>query len=126
MAYALVPRVRAKVGWVAAGLSVIAPLAAWFATLSGEELGERLYQGQAQPQVIDHQGYGDLTWYVSLGLGLVTLLLVYLTGTTRGRALSLPSWVPWILVGVVVVAAGFTGYFVFQTGDSGSRAHWGG
>jgi hypothetical protein len=124
--YALVPRVRHAVGWVAAGLAIAAPGAAWFATLSGGELKASYPpEQQALPAIVDHEGYGDLTFYVSIGLGLVTLALVYLTGTRAGRDRSLPSWVAMGLAGLVVVLALVTGYFVFQAGDSGARAHWG-
>ncbi|HEX2356851.1 MAG TPA: hypothetical protein VHI50_10380, partial [Micromonosporaceae bacterium] len=38
LAYALVPALRGRVGWAVALLAVAAPLAAWFATLSGNRL----------------------------------------------------------------------------------------
>ena len=126
VAYALVPRVRSAVGWAAAGLAVAAPGAAWFATLSGDALQRSLYAEEVPPEVVDHQGYGDLTLYVSIGLGLATLALVYLTGTRAGRARSLPAWVAMALAGVVVALALVTGYFVVQTGDSGASSVWGG
>jgi hypothetical protein len=124
--YALVPRVRSAVGWVAAALSVVAPGAAWLATLSGENLRESSYPDQVPPGVTTHEGYGDLTLYWSIPLGIVTLALVYLTGTRSGQARSLPSWVALGFAAVVVVLAVVTGYCVFRAGDSGASAVWGG
>src|SRR5688572_12910924 len=87
--YAVVPRLRAMTGWAAAAVAVVAPFAAWFATLSGKELEQKLLsQGMNGPivqQINDHQGYGDLTLYVSIPLGVVTLLMVFLYGTRSGR-----------------------------------------
>jgi hypothetical protein len=124
--YALVPRVRPVVGWAAAALAVVAPGAAWFATLSGENLRDSFYPDQVPAEITSHEGYGDLTFYWSLGLGLATLMLFALTATRWGRSRQLPSWLPLALAGVVVVLAGVTGYFVFRAGDSGASSVWGG
>jgi hypothetical protein len=104
--YALVPRVRANIGWAAAALSVVAPAAAWFARLSGESLRDTFYPEQVPAEITSHEGYGDLTFYWSLGLGLLTLALFVLTGTRWGRARALPSWTLLGLAAGVVVLAG--------------------
>jgi uncharacterized membrane protein len=125
--YALVPKVRARIGWAAVLLAVGAPLAALVARQSGQELEKRLvaanYGQEILAQVDDHQGYGDLTLWFSLGLGAATLLLVFATSSRARRA---PSWLAWALSAVVIVLAGFTGYYVYKTGDTGANAVWSG
>lgn len=125
--YALMPRVRGRIGWAAVLLAVAAPVAAYVAKLSGEQLEERLIAANYGPEILaqveDHQGYGDLTVYFSAGLGLATLLLVF---ATSARARRMPAVVGWLLAAAVIVLAGFTGYFVFKTGDTGANAVWSG
>jgi uncharacterized membrane protein len=124
--YALVPRTRPSVWWAAGALAVAAPVMAWVATLSGGALVESRYPQQVPPTVHDHQQYGDRTFYFSIGLGVFTLLLVFLTRYPAARARSLPSWVQAVLAVVVVGFAAVTGWFVFLTGDSGASSVWGG
>lgn len=131
--YALVPRVRARLGWAAALLAVAGPAGAYVARESGERLEERLvaanYGQEILDKVNDHQGYGDLTFWFSLGLGAGTLLLVVLTnGLTTGRSTvgGVPVWLTWVLGAAVIVLAGVTGVYVFLAGDSGADAVWSG
>ena len=123
--YALVPRWRTRVGWAVALLAVVAPLAALAAKLSGEELQTRLLRqgvsGRGAEIINDHSGYGDLTFWFALALGVASLALVFLT--SRGR--SLPRAADLGLAVVLVVLAAVSGYYVFQTGDSGATAVWG-
>lgn len=125
--YAFVPKFRGRIGWAAVLLAIAAPASAYVAKLSGEELEKRLVAANYGPEILaqvnDHQGYGDLTVYFSAGLGLATLLLVL---ATSRRARRTPGWVGWLLGVAVLVLAGFTGYFVFKTGDSGASAVWSG
>lgn len=125
VAYAVLPRFRAQVGWLAALLAVGAPIAAWFGTLSGEALVERLYQQEVPPSVVAHEEFGDATLYASLPLGLVTLALVFLTGTRAGQARRLPPWIGLALSGLTVVLAAVAAYYVVRTGHSGATAVWG-
>jgi hypothetical protein len=122
--YALVPRVRGKVGWAAALLAVGAPLAAFFATLSGEAFKQRLLangmNAQGLAKITTHEGYGDLTFWFSLGLGVATAVMIYLT--SRGRPLPRP--VDLGLAVLVVALAAVSGYYVFMTGDTGAQAVW--
>ena len=67
-----------------------------------------------------HEGYGELTFWFSLGLGVATGLLVAVTGRR-----FLPKAAEIGLIVVVVVVAVVTGYFVFRTGDSGAQAVYG-
>ncbi|GIE50234.1 DUF2231 domain-containing protein [Actinoplanes nipponensis] len=125
--YALVPRWRAKIGWAAVLLSVGAPLTAWVATESGEELRERLVasglKGAPLEAIDDHMGFGTLTLYYSLGLGVVTLVMVFLT--LRRSERPLPRAASIGLSVIMVALAAVSGYYVFRTGDSGAQAVWG-
>lgn len=131
--YTLVPRVRARIGWAAALLAIAGPAGAFLARESGQELQERLvaanYGQEILDKVSDHEGYGDLTFWFSLGLGAGTLLLVLVTnGLTSGRGTAggVPLWLTWVLGAAVIVLAGVTGVYVFLTGDSGADAVWSG
>lgn len=126
--YALVPRLRARVGWVAALLAVGAPLATLVAKLSGDAFKKRLQDRGLNEQglagIVTHQGYGDLTFWFTLALGIVTGLMIYLT--TRGqRSRPVPRLVDLGLSVLVVVLAAIAGYFVFRTGDTGAASVWG-
>ena len=127
VAYAFVPGWRARVGWLALVLSVAAPLAALLAKQSGGELQDVLIAKNYPPQILDqvaaHAGYGDLTFWFTLGLGILTAALVLATGG-HPRAAALPSWVrPALMAGVAVFAV-LSGIYVFLTGDSGATAVW--
>jgi hypothetical protein len=132
--YALVPPLRRRLGWVVGLLAVVGPIAAWVATESGEEL-EKLVVAQGYPQEFlaklnQHVEFGDRTWYFSAGLGVATLLLVFVSTaigkrpaaegeTRRGSLLATVG-----LGLIVLVLAGFTGYYEFKTGDTGSHLRW--
>lgn len=121
LGFALVPRFRARVGWLAALLSVIAPLAAVMSKLSGDAFQQR----RGLPltgQLADHQDYGTITMWVTIALGVLTLLLVW----ARGQAGQATGW-GWLtggLTGLVVLAAGAAAVYVVLTGDLGSRIVW--
>ena len=123
--YALVPRWRTRVGWAVVLLAVAAPVATLAAKLSGEELEARLLQqgvsGRGAEIISDHSGYGNLTFWFALALGVVSLVMVL--ATSRGR--SLPRVAELGMAAVMVVLAAISGFYVFQTGDSGATAVWG-
>ena len=124
--YALVPRWRGKIGWAVLALAVVAPLSALIARLSGQELRDRLFaqgvSGRGAEIINDHMGFGDLTFWFSLALGVVTIVMVL---ATRRPQNSLPR-VAGIGLSVIMVAlAAISGYYVFKTGDSGATAVWG-
>ena len=125
--YAFLPRFRARLDWLAAGLAVLAPLAAWLATESGEELQEVLvekgYPAEILDQVHEHAGYGEQTFWFSLALGAVTLLLLVVH---RGhpRLPALPRWVGPLLAVAVLVLGVVAGVFVYLAGDSGAHVVW--
>ncbi len=123
--YALVRRWRPRIGWAVVLLAVVAPLAAWFARLSGQKLQARLLgqgvSGRGAEMIRDHSRYGDLTFYFSLALGVIALIAVLVGARTR----SLPRAVDLVLAVIMVVLAGISGYYVFRTGESGATAVWG-
>jgi hypothetical protein len=125
--YAVVPRWRSKIGWAAVLLAIAAPAAAGVAMLSGNELRDRLVasgmSGKPLEAIDDHMGFGTLTFYFSLGLGVVTLIMVALT--LRSSARPLPRAASLGLTVVMVALAAISGYYVFRTGDSGAQAVWG-
>jgi hypothetical protein len=122
--YALVPRARDRVGWAAGLLAIAAPLSAFVSKESGEAFKSRLAGSGMTAQGLDaitiHQGYGDLTFNFTLGLGIATLLLILLTS----RAKPLPRIPDVALAFVVVVLAGFAGYYIYRTGDTGAQIVW--
>jgi hypothetical protein len=128
IAYGLVPRWRPRIGWAVVLLAVAAPVTAFVARQSGVELFDRLKaQNSISPagrQIIeDHMGYGTLTVLFSLILGIVSLVMVVVT--LRRPDHRLPRVADLGLTAVMVVLAALSGYYVFQTGDSGATAVWG-
>ncbi|MFB9237185.1 DUF2231 domain-containing protein [Plantactinospora siamensis] len=125
IAYALVPRFRPRVGWLAGILAVGAVGAVYLAKESGEELQRVLvargYQAEILDQVAKHQGYADKLFWWTLGLGVMTLLLLAATGP---RARAVPGWLGWLLSGAVVALGVAAAVYVYLTGDSGAQAVW--
>jgi hypothetical protein len=123
--YALVPRLRSRVGWVAALLAVAAPGAAFVAFMSGREFKDRKYGGvpaDALTGVNTHQHNGTVTFWLTLALGVVAALLVF--STSRNPRLPRPT--VWAMVVIVLGLAAATGYYVFLAGDTGARLVHGG
>ncbi|GAA2641296.1 DUF2231 domain-containing protein [Paractinoplanes durhamensis] len=124
IAYALIGQWRAKIGWAVVLLAIAAPASTFVAKESGEKLYDRLIgqglKGNGKVILDDHMHYGSMTFLFSLGLGIVSLVLVILT--RRG---GLPKIVEWILAAVAVVLAVLSVYYVYKTGDSGATAVWG-
>jgi hypothetical protein len=125
--YAVLPRWRAKVGWAAGLLAIAAPVTAWVATESGEELLDRLVanglSGAPLRALDEHMDFGQLTFKVTLALGVVTLALIALTLRSTGK--KLPRVAEIGLAVIVVALAAVSSYYVFKTGDSGAQAVWG-
>jgi hypothetical protein len=136
--YAFVARIRPHVRWVLAALAVIAPGAALFAKLSGDAFFDRgIARGQITegfiPVIEEHQSFGNMTFWVTLVLGIAALALVYVVAPRAvavGTAVATgPAWrtspiLQWVLAAVVTVLALVSFYYVFQTGDSGAKAVW--
>jgi uncharacterized membrane protein len=124
LVYSLVPRLRARVGWLLIGLAVIAPLCTLASKLSGDAFRARLARHGASAnllgQVDAHRHFGTiLTWVVAV-LGIVALLLVLLPAVKRDKFVELGFIV--VTVGLSLVSA----YYVFRTGDSGAHIVWNG
>lgn len=121
LAYALVPRFRPQVGWLAVLLSVVAPIVAVVAVQSGQAFQER----RALPlsgDLADHSNLGTITMWVTIALGVLTLVLAWVRSRAGGSAGW--RWLTWGLTGLVVVAAGVALVYIFLTGDLGSRIVW--
>ncbi len=125
--YALVPRWRPKLGWALVLLSIAAPVATLVAKLSGTELYNRLLgQGMSGPgkEILDdHMGFGSMTFWFTLALGVASLVMVALTWRKGGGRLPMIGEVGGAVVLIALAAA--SGYYVYKTGDSGATAVWG-
>lgn len=116
-AYVLVPKLRPRVGWVAAVLAVVAPVAAVVARFSGEAFLTR--RGFLREGLIgDHARYGDLTMLAALVLGILTLALLTIGRPDRRVRIRR------VLGALVVVAAVTAVVFVVLAGDAGARSVW--
>ena len=123
LAYALVPRLRPRLGWVVVALAIVAPLTALVSKLSGDAFRARQARNNtATPEILakidEHRGLGTITLYLTIALALVALALVLL----RQR----PVVVSGVLIVAAVVLGLVTGYYVFRTGDSAARIVWNG
>jgi hypothetical protein len=117
--YALVPGLRARLGWVGVVLAVLAPLSAFGAKLTGDAFRARLarIQPRAPFDKIDaHRALGTATLYWTIGLALLVLALVLV----RRR----PGWLGVVLVVAVLGVGLVTGYYVYRTGDSAAHIVW--
>lgn len=117
LVYAVVPRWRAKVDWLAALLAVIAPLAAFVAVQSGNAFQRRLGL-PLEGDLSDHRGFGTNTMWAAIALGVLTLALVL------ARRAGGMRWLTITLTVLVVVGAGVAATYVFLAGDLGSRIVW--
>lgn len=130
LAFGLVPPLRRRVWWAAALLAVVAPAAAFAAMQSGKALERILrakgYSAQILDQVTTHSGYGTLTFWFALALGLLVLVHVYVAGSfPRVPApAGVPAAVNLVLGLVTAVVALITAYYVYKTGDTGAKAVW--
>ncbi|MCO8272509.1 hypothetical protein M1L60_18095 [Actinoplanes sp. TRM 88003] len=125
--YALVPRWRPKMGWALGLLAIVAPASAFVAMASGSKLYDRLLDqgisGAGKEILDDHMGFGTLTAWFTLGLGLVSLVMVALTWRRGSTRLPMPGEIGGAVA--LIVLAALSGWYVFQTGDSGANAVWG-
>ena len=123
--YALVGPWRPKIGWAVLLLGVVAPICTFVAKESGQKLYGRLapHMSAAGKKLLDeHMHFGTNTFYWTLGLGVVSIVMVVLTG--RGKS-SPPKVAQWVLSAAMVVLAVLAGYYVYRTGDSGAKTVWG-
>ena len=124
--FALVPRWRPRTGWAVALLGVAAPVATFVAKQSGAELYDRLLgrgmSGPGKEILDDHMAYGNRTFWFTLALGVASLVMVAVTWRRVGR-LPLIGEIAGAVV--LIVLAVISGYYVYETGDSGATAVWG-
>jgi uncharacterized membrane protein YhaH (DUF805 family) len=143
IAYAVVPFVRAYTFWAVALLALAAPGAALLAKLSGDAFRSRLIaRNLVSPEILgkvtQHQQFGNMTLWTTIGLGVITLVLVVLVRPRRrgmagtGRSgpaasrVAVPSAVAVVLAVLTVGAALASLYYVLRTGDSGAKMVWSG
>jgi hypothetical protein len=146
--YVLFPVTRSKITWAVVALAVVGPASAWAAKKSGEAFRNRLITrdharigSPLLTSVDQHFNYGTWTAWLSLVLGLVTLVVVWIHRTPRpvsgqdtaeiaqdaarvksvGVNSALASLVGTVAVIILGVA---TAYFVFRTGDTGAHIVW--
>lgn len=122
--YALVAPWRPRIAWAVAALAVIAPLCTLVAKLSGQKLYNRVapnMEGKTLNLLNAHMGFGSRTFWFTLALGVVTLILVVLTWRRPG---TLPKVADLGLGVVMILLALVSGYYVYRTGDSGATVVW--
>jgi predicted aspartyl protease len=123
--YALVPRVRARIGWAVIALAVVSPIVTFVSRASGEKFYDRKIaagvQGEFKAALDEHMGFGSKLFLFVLALGIVTLVLTLLTARQTS---SLPKVADIALGVIMVVLAVISGYYVYKTGDSGAHAAW--
>jgi len=124
--YAVVPAWRGRIGWAVISLAILAPIVTFVSKESGEKLYNRLLanglSGKGKDMLDAHQGFGGRTFWFTLALGVVTLVMTLLT---LRRSTPLPRVVGLLLAVIAVALAAISGYYVYKTGDSGAHAVWG-
>lgn len=113
------PRFSRLHGWLVAALSVAAAGSALVAKLAGEALEERV----GEPG-FDHADYGTWMPFFAFGLAVVTIALWLVDRSTPADGPNPRRTLRLVLAIVTVVVALANGYWVFKTGDSGSRSVW--
>jgi hypothetical protein len=127
--YPLWPAVRDRITWAVTALAVIGPITVLLAKLTGDAFRRRLVRRHlASPQTIAkvdaHRHFGTTTLWWSIGLGVVTLVMLWLAwnSSRSGRPVPRAAWL--IGTGLSIVLAVITGYYVFRTGDTGAHIAW--
>ncbi|MFE9689006.1 DUF2231 domain-containing protein [Micromonospora sp. NPDC005806] len=125
--YGLVPVSRRRLDWAVLVLAVVTPVVAYVASQSGKALQEVLrgrgYPAEGLAKIKEHSDYGDVLLWLTVALAVAALLLVALT-SKNPRVTRLPSWLSWLVTGVVVVLSVFALVYVYRTGDSGAQMVW--
>lgn len=130
LAYAVVPALRSRLGWIVIALSVVAPLTLWVARWSGEAFLRKQMAAGARGEMLtklgEHQDFGNLAAWFGTALGVLGILLV-LVCTAAGKKPSTTGSqaVTYGLILLSLITAAVTAYYVFKTGHSGASIVWG-
>jgi uncharacterized membrane protein len=117
--YALVPRLRGRIGWLTVIMAFVAPLSALAAKITGDAFRARIAQlsPHARFDLIDgHRHLGTLTLYFTTALALLVLAMVLIRN--KPRVLNI------VLIVLVVVMSAVSAYYVWRTGDAAARIVW--
>ncbi|TKK83586.1 hypothetical protein FDA94_33105 [Herbidospora galbida] len=119
VAYAVLPRFRARLDWALVLLAVAAPISVFVARMSGEALKESRYGGQAPAPVAEHESFALPLLLTSIALAVVALALVWAVSKGRGRTLTT------VLSVLAVAGALAVTFYVVRAGHTGATAVWG-
>ena len=121
------PRLRQMIGWWVCGLLVIAGIATQLAISSGQSLEEYVRESAL---VRDHTRIGEniRPWLLLLFLALVGVMIIDRALKARARDASPQAdplrFVALTLSAMSIVFAGFSVYWTYRIGHSGSKAVW--
>jgi len=121
IAYALVPRLRPRVGWLGVLLALVAPLTMLVSKLSGDAFRARiehkkLANAEIFAKIDAHRALGTATLYWTIGLAVAVLLLVLLRN--QSRVVSIVLSVATVVLALIAV------WYVYRTGDAGAKIVW--
>ena len=125
--YAAWPPFHGRITWAVLALAIIAPFSALFAKISGQNLRQQFIDQKISAAILAkidvHNAYGNKTFWFTLALGVVTLLLLaYYWRVVKSEP---PSMAVRAVGTVVMLVLGvFTGYYVYKTGDTGAHIVW--
>ncbi|MGH3727487.1 MAG: DUF2231 domain-containing protein [Micromonosporaceae bacterium] len=140
LGYALIPPLRRALGLALVVLSMLAPASVWGAREAGFAFRERLAARDMMPaelsaQVDEHATASLRLFWFTVALGVVGLVLAMVgramrrspeeeyeseSGSGRGVLIVIA-----VLLAIAVLGlSGASGYYLFETGDSGSRMVW--
>lgn len=118
---ALWPAARQRLIWLVLVLAAITLVVTPLTVRAGEWLGDRVDE---TPDLDTHMNAGEKGTYVALALAIAAALLAGLhVRLSRGHTVQ--PVVHWLVVAVVIVAAGATMFQIHKIGESGARAAWG-
>ncbi|GGJ92162.1 hypothetical protein GCM10010123_22460 [Pilimelia anulata] len=127
LVFVLVPRFRAQVSWLAAALAVVAPVATLASVLSGNAFLGKLPE-ELRERMTTHRNFGFLSLWVSVLLGLVVLVILFLGRRAKGAGEggAPPRWLSAAGTVVVVLLALVSLLVFVRAGHTGAEAVWGG
>lgn len=123
--YAFAAPWRPKLAWAVALLGIVAPISTFVAKESGETLYDSrisTFSPKGKEILAQHMDYGGMTFWFSLGLGLLALAMVAATFRPERKT---PTALNLAFIVLSLVLAAGSGYYIFKTGDSGATAVWG-